>query len=89
MVPGTRVEFTVTATTDAGNLEYQWKLEQDGANIDPLPDGVYDATTNTLTITPVCERHEGTYTCVVSNPTGATTSNTALLTLRECLYLAF
>ena len=87
MVPGTRVEFTVTATTDAEDLKYEWKLEQDGANVDPLPEGVYNATTNTLT--PVCKRHEGTYTCVVSNPTGATTSNTARLTLRECLYLAF
>ena len=89
MVPGTRVEFTVTATTDAGDLKYQWKLEQDGANVDSLPAGVYNATTNTLTITPVCETHEGTYTCVVSHATGATTSNTARLTLRECLYLAF
>ena len=83
------MEFTVTATTDAEDLTYQWKLERDGANIDPLPEGVYNATTNILTIAHVRKRHEGTYTCVVSNAAGATTSNTARLTLRECLYLAF
>ena len=88
VVLGKKAKFTVTATTDAEDLTYQWKLERDGANIDPLPEGISSATTNTLTIARVRKRHKGTYTCVVSNAAGATTSNTAQLTLRECLYLA-
>ena len=84
LVPGGDVKLTVTATTDAGNLMYQWKLERDGVPTD-IPEGVHGATTNTLTIDDVQEEHTGEYSCEVRNDAGVTTSNAAQLTLRECL----
>ena len=80
------MEFIVGATTDAGDLTYQWKLERGGVKIDPLPEGVSGATTNTLTIPNVRERHTGEYSCVVSNAAGDTTSQPTRLTLRKYLY---
>ena len=75
--------FTVTATTDAGALTYQW--QRNGTDLDPPPAGVSGATTNTLTITNVQESSEGLYRCVVSNAAGSMTSNAAQLTVREGL----
>ena len=76
--------FAVAAKTDAGTLMYLW--QQNGVNLLPQPAGVYGVTTNTLTITNVQENMEK-FRCVVSNAPGSTTtSNTAQLTLRECLY---
>ena len=77
--------FTVTATTDAGTLTYQW--QRNGTNLDPPPVGVSGTTTNMLTINNVQESSTGVYTCVVSNAARSrTTSNAAQLTLREFLY---
>ena len=83
VVPGEKVEFIVGATTDAGDLTYQWKLERGGVKIDPLPEGVSGATTDTLTIPNVQERHSGEYSCAVSNAAGDTTSQPTQLTLRK------
>ena len=83
VVRGSRVKFTVAATTDAGNLTYRWR--HNGINIDPPPVGVSGTDTSTLTIDDVHERHTGEYTCVVNNGAGNITSNAAQLTLRECL----
>ena len=86
MVCGSQVTFTVTATTDAGTLTYQW--QRNGANLDPPPVGVSGATTNTLTIDSVQESNTGVYTCVVSNaPSSTTPSNAAQLAMREFLNL--
>ena len=80
---GSTVEFIVTATGD-GNLKYKW--QHNGANLDPPPDGVSGETTNTLTIASVQERHQGVYSCVVSNaPSSSTTSHTAQLTVCKCI----
>ena len=75
--------FTVTATTGAGSLTYQW--QRNGADLDPPPAGVFGATANTLTIANVQESSEGLYRCVVNNAAGSTTSNAAQLTVREWL----
>ena len=77
--------FTVTATTDAGSLTYQWQLN--GADLDPPPAGVSGANTSTLTIANVQERNEGMYRCVVTNAAGDTNSNAAQLTVREWSYM--
>ena len=77
--------FTVTATTDAGSLTYQWQLN--GAELDPPPAGVSGATSDTLSIANVQERNEGLYRCVVTNDAGNTTSNPAQLTVCEWSYM--
>ena len=81
---GSKVTFTVTATTDAGTLTYLW--QQNDVNLDPPPVGVFGATTNMLTINSVHKSNTGVYRCVVSNGSKSTTSNAAQLTLREFLY---
>ena len=87
--PGSTVTFTVTATTGAGSLTYQWQLNS--TDLDPPPAGVSGATTHTLTITNVQESNEGMYRCVVTNAAGSTTSNAAQLTVREwlCMYMTY
>ena len=75
--------FTVTATTGAGSLTYQW--QRNGTDLDPPPAGVFGATTNTLTIANVQESSEGLYRCVVTNAASSTTSNAAQLTVCEWL----
>ena len=86
VVPGSTVEFTVAATTGFGTLTYQWQWNS--ADLDPPPDGISGETTNTLTIASVRERHQGVYSCVVSNgPRSSTTSHSAQLTVRKFLYL--
>ena len=81
------MEFTVTAaTTAAGHLMYQWQLN--GADLDPLQEGVSGTTTNTLTIGCVQKRHRGVYKCIVSSTLGSIkTSDPAQLTVCKCLYL--
>ena len=83
MVAGSTVTFTVT-TTGGGDLTYKW--QQDGADLDPLP-GVSGETTDTLQIDNVKKKHEGAYTCIVSNAAGSTLSNTAQLTVCKFLYV--
>ena len=85
MASGSLVEFTVTATGD-GDLTYKW--QRDAADLDPPP-GVSGETTNTLRIDNVEKKHEGTYTCMVSNAAGPTPSNCAQLTVCKLLYLVF
>ena len=75
--------FTVTATTGAGSLTYQW--QRNGTDIDSPPTGVSGTTANTLTIADVQESSEGLYRCVVSNAAGSMTSNAAQLTVCEWL----
>ena len=84
MVPGSTVRFTVTAT-GGGELTYKW--QQNGADLDPLPEGMSGETTCTLQINNVKKSHQGDYTCIVSNAAGPTLSNPAQLTVRECSYL--
>ena len=84
--PGLPVTFTVMAT-GAGSLTYQWQLN--GADLDPPPAGVSDATTNTLTITNVEESNEGMYRCVVTNAAGDTNSSAAQLTVCEWSWVAY
>ena len=83
MPPGSTVEFTVTAT-GAGNLKYKWHW-----NDASLPEEVSGETTNTLKIEDVKTKHQGTYTCTVSNSGGNITSNSAQLTICKCLYTMF
>ena len=86
VVPGSTAKFTITAT-GGGDLTYKW--QRNGADLDPLPEGVSGETTTTLQIHKVKKSHEGAYTCIVSNKGGDTTSNPAQLTVCKCLYLAF
>ena len=86
MVPGSTVKFTVIAT-GGGDLRYKW--QRDGADLDPLPEGVSGETTDTLQIDNVRKKHEGTYTCIVSNAAGFIPSKPAQLTVREFLYRRF
>ena len=66
---------------------YKW--QQDGAEINPPPEGVSGETTSTLQIDSVKKSHEGTYTCIVSNLAGTTPSKPAQLTVSKFLFLAF
>ena len=77
VVPGSGVQFSVTATGTAP-LSYQW--QKDGVN---LTDGgrIKGASTSTLSITAVQKSDEGGYTCVVSNTAGTDTFEPATLTL--------
>ena len=79
------MKFTITAT-GGGTLTFKWQW--DGADLDPLPEGVSGETTSTLQINNVKKKHEGTYKCIVSNAAGPTTSNPAQLTVCKFLYLA-
>ena len=85
VVPGSTVKFTITAT-GGGTLTYKW--QRDGADLDSLLQGVSGETTDTLQIDNVKKKHEGTYTCIVSNAAGPTPSNSAQLTVRKFLCLA-
>ena len=86
MVPGSTVEFTVTAT-GGGDLTYKW--QRDGADLNPPPERVSGETAATLQIDNVKKKHEGTYKCIVSNGAGPTSSKCAQLTVRKCFYLVF
>ena len=82
VVPGSTVMFMITATTAAGTLSYQW--QRNGDDIPPAS-GVSGTNSTTLTITNVQEVNEGSYSCVVTNDAGNTTSTTAQLTV--CKYM--
>ena len=82
VLPGSTVRFTVTAT-GGGTLTYKW--QRNGADLDTLSKGVSGETTSTLQIDNVRKKHEGTYTCIVSNAAGATPSNPTQLTVRKFL----
>ena len=68
---GANVSFTVAATGTAP-LSFQWRLN--GANL-------AGATSATLTLTSVTTNQGGSYSCLVSNVAGTTTSSAALLTV--------
>ena len=74
--PGESASFTVTATSEDGNLSYQW---QKGT------DSISGATSATYTINEVMESDEGEYRCVVSNAAGSVTSAAASLTVCKCV----
>ena len=80
------MRFTVTAT-GGGYLTYKW--QRNGADLDPLPEGVSGETTRTLMINNVEKSHQGNYTCILRNAAGPTPSNPAQLTVRKCFYLVF
>ena len=86
MVPGSPVRFTVTAT-GGGDLTYRW--QRDGADLNPLPEGVSGEATRTLKIDNVEKSHQGDYRCIVSNGVGSTSSECAQLTVCKCFYLVF
>ena len=86
VVPGSTVRFTVTAT-GGGELTYKW--QQNGTDLDPLPEVMSGETTRTLQIDNVKKSHQGDYTCIVSNTAGPTASERAQLTVRKCFYLVF
>ena len=86
IVPGSTVKFTVTAT-GGGSLMYKW--QRDDADLDPPLEGVSGETTDTLQIDNVKRKHEGTYTCIVSNAAGPAPSKSAQLTVCKCLCLVF
>ena len=86
MVAGSPVRFTVNAA-GGGTLTHKW--QKNGADLNPLPEGVSGETTNTLQIENVARSHEGTYSCIVSNKAGPTPSNPAQLTIRKCLIQLF
>ena len=66
------MRFTITAT-GGGDLTCKW--QQDGADLDPLPEGVSGETPGVLQIDNV------------SNAAGPTPSKRARLTVRKCFYL--
>ena len=80
------MKFPVNAT-GGGTLTYKW--QQNGADLDPPPEGVSGETTNTLQIDNVKKNHEGTYTCIVNNAAGSTPSNPAQQTVCKLLSLYF
>ena len=68
--PGESATFSVTATSGAAVLSYQWR--KDGSNIS-------GATSASYTIAAVQESDKGSYDCVVSNANGAVASDPATL----------
>lgn len=71
--PGDSVNFTVSASGTAP-LSYQWR--KNGAAIN-------GATVALYAIASAAQSHEGSYTCLVSNPVGEKESNAALLTVND------
>ena len=82
--PGDTAVFTVEATGTA--LTYSWSHNAAG-----LQDGgrIAGANTPTLTISDVQESDAGTYHCLISNPVGSIQSNSAMLSLSECIIKQF
>ena len=76
------MRFTINAA-GGGTLTHKW--QKNGADLNPLPEGVSGEATNTLRIKNVAKSHEGTYSCIVSNEAGPIPSNPAQLTVRKCL----
>ena len=82
VAPGTNATFTVVAS--GLRLTYTW-MEGDG---NPLSsDRVYVAVNRTLTIPIVSRLDNGSFRCLVSNPAGNATSQSAELTIGKlCTY---
>jgi len=74
---GDGTTFVAAASSDAP-MTYQWQLNG-GALSDG--DGISGAATPELTIDPAQWYHSGTIDCVVSNPAGSVTTNSAALTV--------
>jgi MYXO-CTERM domain-containing protein len=68
---GAAVTLSVTAT-GTGTLTYQW--QKDGFNVD-------GATSATYSIASAAVSHSGSYTVIVTNADGSTTSSAAILTV--------
>ena len=83
VTPGTNATFTVVAS--GLRLTYTW-MKGDG---NPLSsDRVYVAVNGTLTIPSVSRSDNGSFRCLVSNPAGNVTSQSADLTLSKlCTYV--
>ena len=77
-VPGRPLNLSVTAT-GAAPLSFQWLLNQ----TIPLSDGpeITGSTNATLTIYPLAPDNAGSYSVVVSNPSGSVTSSIVTLTI--------
>ena len=79
------MNFTITTAGDE-NPTYRW--QQNGADLNPLPQGVFGEATANLRIENVMMNHQGQYRCIVSNAAGnSITSDPAQLTVRKFLYL--
>ena len=81
MDPGSQVVFTVAATTNAGELNYRWQLNDGDLLNLPL-----EQMSATLTISNIDKRNEGMYRCIVSNDAGHIASDCAQLTVCEFLF---
>ncbi len=79
IVAGVPVTLSVSASTTATPLTYQW--QKDGANI-------AGATRATLTIDSPQASDAGTYVCVLTNPAGLVTTSAATLTVLFAARLA-
>ncbi|MDB6059842.1 MAG: hypothetical protein JWO95_3686, partial [Verrucomicrobiales bacterium] len=77
---GSNTTFNITAV--GPSLAYQWRIDKGSGPI-ALVDGTGDvlagATTTNLTIGPASHSNEGSYTVLVSNGNGSTTSSAATL----------
>ena len=81
VTPGTNATFTVVAS--GLRLTYTW-MEGDGK---PLSNRRYVIVNGTLTISIVSRVDAGNFSCLVSNPAGNVTSQSADLTLSKlCTY---
>ena len=76
VVAGDKITLEITASGN-GTLSYQWK--KDG--VDVTTDDFEGATSPKLHITAVDIRHEGLYTCVVSNKAGPMVSEQTEVTV--------
>ena len=76
---GTTVYFTVSATSHAGALSYQWQFFGASATWQNSP--ATGNRTDTLTIPATAERNGLKYRCIVSNSYGSVTSSEATLTV--------
>ncbi|HSW45647.1 MAG TPA: immunoglobulin domain-containing protein [Phycisphaerae bacterium] len=82
---GATATFAVAATGDPP-ITYQWQKE--GVNL--TNGGHYSgATTNTLAISNAASADAGSYRCVVTNPGGSATSDTAILTVDTNVPISF
>ena len=82
VTPGTNATFTVVAS--GLRLTYTW-MEGDGK---PLSNRRYVIVNGTLTIPIVSRVDAGNFSCLVSNPAGNVTSQSAELTLSKlCTYV--
>ena len=82
VAPGTNATFTVVAS--GLRLTYTW-MKGDG---NPLSNRGYVIVNGTLTVPIVSRSDNGSFRCLVSNPAGNVTSQSADLTLSKlCTYV--